>query len=391
MSSFSLTKTYNFKYVPKFEGNTSNWNESNSTGLASAAQQYNAVGLFVKEMDRNYIVRPKNTLFSDEDSFDVIKNGDSFVAGGNFKITSVKINVNEHLGKFLNVIKFGMNENVGDIGDGNSFAGSTSGYLRQTFLTEKNADGSYSVLINDDTNAKVDTDIDMTRLFNFWVDGIPEYDADGNIVEPAGWEEDEILHDLEHLVLFEIQVNGYYLNRREDTTNRNILSGASGQTGYQVNIYEYTKKITIFEDDSGSGKLGLDQIAELSITRKVDHTFETAVAGTTLNTFKTRRYYLGQGFLKDADISSYSAADAVNIKSLKVKSGVLFCRKQISKVEDGTTAAADVKYTSFYVVIDDSDVHKLPNPFDNKVYIIESPVDGGILDSQLHVYNSNPL
>lgn len=391
MSSFSLTKTYNFKYVPKFEGNTSNWNESNSTGLGSTAQQYNAVGLFVKEMDRNYIVRPKNTLFSDEDSFDVIKNGDSFVAGGNFKITSVKINVNEHLGKFLNVIKFGMNENVGDIGDSNSFAGSTSGYLRQTFLTEKNADGSYSVLINDDTNAKVDTDIDMTRLFNFWVDGIPEYDADGNIVEPAGWEEDEILHDLEHLVLFEIQVNGYYLNRREDSTNRNILSGASGQTGYQVNIYEYTKKITIFEDDSGSGKLALDQIAELSITRKVDHTFETAAAGTTLNTFKTRRYYLGQGFLKDADISSYSAADAVNIKSLKVKSGVLFCRKQISKVEDGTTAAADVKYTSFYVVIDDSDVHKLPNPFDNKVYIIESPVDGGILDSQLHVYNSNPL
>lgn len=391
MSSFSLTKTYNFKYVPKFEGNTSNWNESNSTGLGSTAQQYNAVGLFVKEMDRNYIVRPKNTLFSDQDSFDVIKNGDSFVVGGNFKITSVKINVNEHLGKFLNVIKFGMNENVGDIGDGNSFAGSTSGYLRQTFLTEKNADGSYSVLINDDTNAKVDTDIDITRLFNFWVDGIPEYDADGNIVEPAGWEEDEILHDLEHLVLFEIQVNGYYLNRREDTTNRNILSGASGQTGYQVNIYEYTKKITIFEDDSGSGKLGLDQIAELSITRKVDHTFETAAAGTTLNTFKTRRYYLGQGFLKDADISSYSAADAVNIKSLKVKSGVLFCRKQISKVEDGTTAAADVKYTSFYVVIDDSDVHKLPNPFDNKVYIIESPVDGGILDSQLHVYNSNPL
>lgn len=391
MSSFSLTKTYNFKYVPKFEGNTSNWNESNSTGLGSTAQQYNAVGLFVKEMDRNYIVRPKNTLFSDEDSFDVIKNGDSFVAGGNFKITSVKINVNEHLGKFLNVIKFGMNENVGDIGDSNSFAGSTSGYLRQTFLTEKNADGSYSVLINDDTNAKVDTDIDMSRLFNFWVDGIPEYDADGNIVEPAGWEEDEILHDLEHLVLFEIQVNGYYLNRREDSTNRNILSGASGQTGYQVNIYEYTKKITIFEDDSGSGKLGLDQIAELSITRKVDHTFETAAAGTTLNTFKTRRYYLGQGFLKDADISSYSAADAVNIKSLKVKSGVLFCRKQISKVEDGTTAAADVKYTSFYVVIDDSDVHKLPNPFDNKVYIIESPVDGGILDSQLHVYNSNPL
>lgn len=391
MSSFSLTKTYNFKYVPKFEGNTSNWNESNSTGLGSTAQQYNAVGLFVKEMDRNYIVRPKNTLFSDEDSFDVIKNGDSFVAGGNFKITSVKINVNEHLGKFLNVIKFGMNENVGDIGDSNSFAGSTSGYLRQTFLTEKNADGSYSVLINDDTNAKVDTDIDITRLFNFWVDGIPEYDADGNIVEPAGWEEDEILHDLEHLVLFEIQVNGYYLNRREDSTNRNILSGASGRTGYQVNIYEYTKKITIFEDDSGSGKLGLDQIAELSITRKVDHTFETAAAGTTLNTFKTRRYYLGQGFLKDADISSYSAADAVNIKSLKVKSGVLFCRKQISKVEDGTTAAADVKYTSFYVVIDDSDVHKLPNPFDNKVYIIESPVDGGILDSQLHVYNSNPL
>jgi hypothetical protein len=387
MSSFSLTKTYNLKYIPNFQGGTaSTWNASSTTeGLSSE------VALFVKEMDRNYIVRPRQTLLSDEFSLSAISNGDSYVSGGNFKITSVKININEHLGKYLNVIKFGINQNLGAIGDTNGFTGSTSGYGRQTFLTEKNADGSYSVLINEDSQAKFDSDIALGRLFNFWVDGVPEYDADGNIVEPAGWEEDEILHDLDSLVLFEIQVSGAYVDKRTDGKNRNVLSGASGQTGYQVNIYEYTKKITIFENDSGSGKLGLNQIGELSVVRKVDQTFETAATGTTANTFKTRRYYIGEGFLKNADISIDTTADAVNIKSLKVKSGSLFCRKEIMDVMMGTTAAADTRYTSFYLVIDDSDVHKLPNPLDNKVYIIMGPVDGGLNDSQLNVYNSNPL
>lgn len=387
MSSFSLTKTYNLKYIPDFQGGTaSNWNSS-----APGETLSSEVALFVKEMDRNYIVRPKQTLFSDEFSLSAISNGDSYVSGGNFKITSVKINVNEHLGKYLNVIKFGINQNLSAIGDTDGFTGSTSGYGRQTFLTDKNADGSYSVLINEDSEAKFDSDISLGRLFNFWVDGIPEYDADGNIVEPSGWEEDEILHDLDHLVLFEIQVSGAYVDKKADGKNRNILSGASGSTGYQVNIYEYTKKITIFENDNGSGKLGLNQIAELSIVRKVNHTFETSPTGSSTNTFKTRRYYIGEGFLKNADISTNGTVDAVNIKSLKVKSGSLFCRKEISDVMDGTTAAADTKYTSFYVVIDDSDVHKLPNPLDNKVYMLMGPVDGGLNDAQLNVYNSNPL
>jgi hypothetical protein len=140
------------------------------------------------------------------------------------------------------------------------------------------------------------------------------------------------------------------------------------------------KSITIFELDDGNtanNKIAPNQIGSLSIN-KVKLDFMRFGNGAN-DVYKVKRYYLGKGFLKNADISSFSQSTAVNIKKLRIKGGQLTVKKQKN--------VAGLIYDNFFVEVEDADMHLLPNPTDNLVYIIAEPTD----QNNLNVFNSNTI
>jgi hypothetical protein len=362
--SNSQIKTYNFKYIPKFVDSESKWYKSVNANPSDV--QDTSVVLFKKILEKNYIVRLQSTMYSLPSTFrNVISNGELMNPNSKFLIKRVSIKVNESLSKYINVIKFGINENMSDTADTDPDT-SSLGFNKQSFLTNKLSEDTYSVLIDDDSGAVIDTDVDKDKLFNFWIDGVHIENLDP--LNLTRWYQDEILYDISKLVLFEIQVEGYYI-RDSINFNKNNLDSSL----FQVSVFEYIKKVNIFELDGDSNP---NQIAELSIAKKTENFFND---GT--KEWKARNYYFGKGVIYNVDISSTNNTTTTNVKTLKIKGGQLSIRKQTDN------ANATKFYTSFYVVVDDSDLSKLPNPLDNRMYMLTETTQA----NADNLYLSNPL
>lgn len=356
MSSFSTTKTYNLKYIPIFTADAdtdiNTWSNANNSGPAV---------LLKKQWGKYAVNRVKGTVLSTDDSLrDSIDSTavlDASVVGGQFQIKSVVIKLNETLANHLNLVKFGVNPNRGTLDD-DSADNTILFQDYQTFLTNKINNYTYQVLINDDIEALVDTDIEKGKLFNFYIDSVPKYKVENGILVPEDFTEDEVSLNLEEIVLFDVQITGEYLDIRKTGVNRNTLTG-----DFQITVSEYLRKVSIFEDNQT--EILPIQLSEVSIIRKNKY-FIPKNSGYS----RSVKYTLGKGVLRNADISTGDKNNAVNVPLIRVKEGVLIVQNANGQDIDFNLAGSNYWVSSFYFIAEDASV--LPNPYDDKVYVFNT-------------------
>jgi hypothetical protein len=370
----------NFKFIPIFRDvtrtsatNTSLW-RVNKTDEGETT-----FGLFEKNATENFINFPTASLNSERYSFDVIRSGDT-VPGGLFRVDSVQVQLNESFAKFLSLSSIGFNTNRTRIGDTAGATVETYSYTHKKYILEKKKSNLFATQDIPDDELIIDTDNENRVLFSFWIDSIRPVDSDGNETD---FIQVKIQHTIEKVVLFNMQIQGSYINQSQNRFNRNILNTSKiPYSAYTVNIYEYNKKMTIFELDDGNGgnnKIGPNQIGELNLARVVNRVHRTGLGENDV--FRYRRYDIGTGVLYNVDVSTHEFSPAVQIKKLRIKRGQFVLKKK-----KPTNA---IVYDAFFFEVDARDVELLPNALDPTLYIITESVSS--VELGISVYYTNPI
>jgi hypothetical protein len=371
---YNNTKNINFKFIPSYDGNNSNWRVNQNL----EGETVPTFALFQKNNTENYINFPTSSINSETYSFTVIKSGNT-IAGGLFKIKSVRVHLSETLSKYIKLSSIGFNTDRTAVG---TTTGSTvtSSFGHKKYILEKDTHGMYVNNNIPDDQLIIDTDTSNDKLFSFWIDSITPVDKHG---QPTTFTQLKIDHNIGKLVLFNMEIEGEYINENLKYVNRNLLStSVDPLSTFSVNIFEYNKTMSIFELDTGNetnNKIGPNQIGELNL-KKITNTVHVK-SDTPGDYIQYRKYDIGSGILYNADISAFHFLDtelnmspALNIKKLRIKNG-LFLSKSDSN-------GANKKVDAFFFRVDDRDVHLLPNNLDPYVYVIIEPVE----ESTLNVY-----
>lgn len=374
---YNNTKNLNFKFIPAFQNTSMDPANHSLWRINETTSSETTFPLFKKESLENYISYSPHSINSERYTFDVLRTG-TYEQGGLFKITNIRILIHSAFESHIQLSSIGINTNKTSVGN---TAGATSPYhsfTHKKYLLSQSNKGINTPIFMDDEELIIDTDNPDNLLFSFWINSVPPSLENG---EQSPFHETRFSHDISQIVLFNMQIDGEYVIENYKHINRNILSGSTAPySSYEISIYEYMKSITIFELDDGNtanNKIAPNQIGSLSIN-KVKLDFMRFGNGAN-DIYKVKRYYLGKGFLKNADISSFSQSTAVNIKKLRIKGGQLTVKKQKN--------VAGLIYDNFFVEVEDADMHLLPNPTDNLVYIIAEPTD----QNNLNVFNSNTI
>jgi hypothetical protein len=377
LNYYNNTKNLNYKFIPAFQNTSMDPANYSLWRINETTSSETTFPLFKKESLDNYICYSPHSINSERYTFDVLRTG-TYEQGGLFKITNIRILVHSAFESHIQLSSIGINTNKTSIGNTAGATSPSHSFTHKKYLLSQSKNGVYSPIHMDDEELIIDTDNPDNLLFSFWINSVPPSLENG---EQSPFVETRFSHDISQIVLFNMQIDGEYVIENYKHINRNILSGSTAPySSYEISIYEYLKSITIFELDDGNtanNKIGPNQIGNLSIN-KVKLDFMRFGNGAN-DIYKVKRFYLGKGFLKNADISSFSQSTAVNIKKLRIKGGQLTVKKQKN--------VAGLIYDNFFVEVEDADMHLLPNPTDNVVYIITEPTS----QNNLNVYNSNTI
>ncbi len=136
------------------------------------------------------------------------------------------------------------------------------------YFLNKDNKGTYYVKDLESGNLFIDSDNSDSVLFNFWMNVNPPHNENDNFL----FRQLKLSHSIENITLFNVQIEGEYLNPNSSIYNKNILSATNfpSSTTYGIAIYEYKKTINIFELDDGNtalNKISPNQIGELKIKK----------------------------------------------------------------------------------------------------------------------------
>lgn len=372
---YNTNRNLNYKFIPAFKDKENNPSNSSLWRINDSSSTEETFELFKRDSLDNYLNYSKYSINSERYSFNIIRNG-YIQSGGNFKIIKLKVIMNSCLEKYIRLESIGINTNKNSIGN---FAGATDGthsYSHTKYLLTREKDGTYYLNNLVEGELVIDTDNSDDDLFSFWGNVVSSFDIYSQFTQV------KIHNALYDTVLFNLELEGEYINPHLSFSNNNILSSVNVLTysDYLISIYEYKKTIDIFELDDGNtaiNKISPNQIANLQITKITNSKFR--FGNGTNDIYKIRKYEITSGFLLNADISAFSNSPSINIKKLRVKRGEL-----VAKVQKNSDL---VIYDIFYIEIHKDDVKLLPNPTSNLVYIISNPTS----QNDLKIFNTNNL
>lgn len=344
---------YNLQYIPFFASDSqkSEWNLSadNNTTFALFERQG-------EEDQQQYFVNKTNaTLQSRESSFQVRTPEIDGTANYRYlRILSVRLSVHRELQNVLNFLKVRVASNA-----------------NKDFILQKDSSEEeqvYTLAVDADTKLDIDLTQNIGNLFSYFLD---TNEWEKNV---GSFTQQKLQQNVSRSVLFQVEVKGWRHNNELASDNRNILhSYLSEIDSHRISVFEYLKKISIFKHKfdfrTYSENVNIASVSIKDIT--------VSYVGRPDKKIKQRKYDLGEGSLLDVKVRSYYYQDILTIQYLKVIGGVFTHYKVLDQPEE--------VFQTFYFIIHPDDVHLLPNPEDNRIFVI----DGPRTDSK--VYNSNPL
>lgn len=359
----SFADSFNYSLIPIFNNNGNNvwinpYNEEEKLfSLPKLEGSY-------------YLTLTKSSLTSFNDTFMVSNNVVSFIPEKSFYIDNIKIRLNSNLYNYfiLTYISVYTNQNV-----------------YKKFIVKPVPDEKYYYYIKFDNRVKVNTDTSFLDLIKFTIEPM-RFD------ENKGFEQFAIYENLKNVELITVEFSGRYSNPNEEEeeeetasdkfSNKNILENL---LDYRINILEYQRKISIFENNQTPNKA--NQISIFNI-KCVNYSYITMNIYRELNInmevpAKVRTYTLGRGVLYNVYITSNKNSNPFYIKEIKTCGGEFTTYKTKNSME---------KIQTFYVDADPNYQDLLPNKKSKRIYIIS---DYDILNdnllSNLIFQDSNPI
>jgi hypothetical protein len=366
----NIPDTFNFSLIPLFNSNENNmWiNPSNESEKLFS---------FVVPEDTFYITLSKSSLTSTKDTFTISSNNPVMIPDNQFSIANIKIRLNRNLSNYFRLTYISV---------------LTEGTLFKSFIV-KSEDTNY-YYINFDNKIKIDTNTPLLELFKFTIEPSKSDDADG-------FDQYNIINDLKNVELITIEYSGNYIDPNDPGepfalpgesgvntsasiySNKNILDNLPN---YRINILEYQRKITIFENNQSS--LGINKYNQMSIFRITDVNYSYI----TMNYFKeieieipakVRTYTLGKGILYNVNVTANKKAVSYLIPEIKTAGGEFTTYKTKNDQE---------RIQTFYVDVEPDYVDNLPNRRSKRIFIVSGiDVDNNNLLSNLIFYDSNPV
>jgi hypothetical protein len=368
--SSTTTFTYTTDLIPQFgtgDVATSKWKSLVDNTEVELLQHYTILDHF------NIILSP-STLYSFYDSFHAVKRdgiSSTYTSSDLFTVKKITIKVNESLSKYVRLLSIGVSTNA-------------AGDAYTDFLLTKESDTLYSVNLTVNTHADTDED----KRFRLYMDCIPipyktYVDEDGVEVTEGGFDQIQVFNDLTQTHFFSLQWSGNYVVQNETSENKNRL-----ESGYLVKVQEYSRLLSIFENDPSVEDNQHSMIHLKDVKYSV---YRRPLAGGDIRTYKMRTYVLGEGELIDAVIKAdiTQSADGQKISYLKITGGEIVSHKAVKSTLEDDNADNTEKVISFILYVDESDQSKLPNVKSNIVHVY---LGGGTAeDYGVTVSFSNPL
>lgn len=358
--SIKTSRKYNIQYIPLFESETKSsvWNVS--------ADDSKTFSLFSKnndggDKDTEYFVNKTNsTLYNNSNTFKVhTRLGNDASLFNYLRLESLKISVHPELYNFFNLPKLRI------------ASSKERTVVFKDFILKKNeADQTYTL----DVPTTLDIDIrqELTGLFTFFVNTVQTLENE------ASFTQNKLVQNVSESVLFHVEITGRLHNNESTTDNRNILHTYLFDINeHRINIIEFLKKITIFRQSFDFKTYSENiNIASLDIKNII-----VSYIGRPDKKIKLRKYDIGNGNLLDIKVRSglwdSTRSELFFIQNLEVVGGVFTSYKVLDDPQE--------VFQTFYLIIHPDFVHLLPNPDDNRLFVLDGPRTDAI------VINSNPL
>lgn len=260
-------KYLNYKFIPAFQDTNNSATDYSLWRINNPTATENTFQLFKKENDNYYVCYSPYSINSERYSFNIARSGPKQI-GGNFKINNIRILVNAAFENVIYLHSFGINSQKNSVGDANEAPSQDFSHTHTKYFLNKDNKGTYYVKDLESGNLFIDSDNSDSVLFSFWMNVNPPHNENDNFL----FRQLKLSHSIENITLFNVQIEGEYLNPHLSIFNKNILSATNfpSSTTYGIAIYEYKKTINIFELDDGNtalNKISPNQIGELKIKK----------------------------------------------------------------------------------------------------------------------------
>lgn len=368
----SIPDTFNFSLIPLF-------NTAQSNRWVDPSNKEQDLFTFVILDDIYYITLTKWSLTSTYDTFTLSSNSSMMIPDNIFSISSIKIRLNSNLCDYFIMTYISiLTENE-----------IYKNYIVKSLPEEKNY-----YYINFENKVKINTNTELLELFKFTIEPM-KFDTN------LGFIQFRVFEDLKSLELITIEYSGKYVDPNDPQDDNNFTEGSgivSSSTiysnknilenlpNYRINILEYQRRITIFENNQSS--LGIYKYNQISIfkIKCVNYSY------ITMNFFKdvevevpakVRTYILGKGVLYNVNVTANKRAISFLIPEIKVSGGEFTTYKTKNDQE---------RIQTFYVDVELDYANILPNRRSRRLFIVSGvDIDNNNLLSNLIFTDSNPI
>lgn len=378
----SISDTFNFSLIPLF-------NTAQNNRWVDPSNKEQDLFTFVILDDIYYITLTKWSLTSTYDSFILSNNSTIMIPDNIFSITSIKIRLNSNLCEYFMMTYISI---------------LTEKEIYKNFIVKSLPEEKNYYYINFENKVKINTNTELLNLFKFTIEPM-KFDTN------LGFIQFKVFEDLKNLELITVEYSGKYVDLNDPEEDNRFTDGSGAGIGtspaignvttlaiysnknilenlpnYRINILEYQRRITIFENNQSS--IGINKYNQISIFRIkcVNYSY------ITMNYFqdveieipaKVRTYILGKGVLYNVNVTANRDDISSPIPEIKVSGGEFTTYKTKNDQE---------RIQTFYVDVDEDYATFLPNKKSRRLFIVSGiDINNNNLLSNLIFTDSNPI